>query len=77
MAKLKLIQEVVVEGNDLVFVLRNPATDKVLGRKRWRDGARFVYATKEFTDRGHVHVLAVPVSANLEIDENDLADLVL
>jgi len=63
---MKVIQEVSVDGQDLVVTLKDTA-GKVLAERRWGGAARYVYATKEFSDKGHVFVLAVPVKAGLDI----------
>lgn len=67
---MKLIQEVTVEGDDMVLTVRSPATKKVIGTRRWKDAAKYIYATKEFKGKGHVYVLAVPVQAGLNIKKD-------
>lgn len=64
---MKLIQEVTVEGDDMVLTVRNPFTKTVIGSRRWKGAAKFIYATKEFEGKGHVFILAVPVQAGLDI----------
>ena len=67
---MKYIQEVKVDGHDLILIVRRadaPAGEGAAHVVRWTGAARYVYTTKEFADRGHVYVLAVPVQAGLDV----------
>ena len=68
---MQYIQEVTVDGNDLVVTIRNAVSQSLVGTKRWEGAARYVFATKQFSDRkSPTYVMAVPMKAGL-----DLADL--
>lgn len=71
----KYIQEVVVDGNDLLVSVRGVDDTKPLGLRRWKGAARYVYATKEFKGKGVVMVLAVPVQAGIDLTETEEAGL--
>jgi len=74
---MKLQQTIAVEGKDMVLTVTG-VNGKVLGTRRWEGAAKYIYATKEFSDRGHVFVLAVPVAATLDIERGvDVTDAVL
>lgn len=73
---MKLHQKITVEGNDMVLTVTR-ANGKVMGERRWRGAAKYIYATKEFKG-GAVFVMAVPVAAKLDIQNGvDLKDWVL
>lgn len=64
---MKYRQEITVEGEDMVLTIRSTVLNRLLGKRRWKGAAKYIYATKEFKDKGHVFVLAVPVAATLDI----------
>ena len=74
---MKLLQTITVDGADMLLTVTK-TNGKVMGERRWRGAAKYVYATKEFKDRGHVFVMAVPMVAKLDVKRGvDITDAVL
>lgn len=69
---MKCIQEVTVDGEDLVVSIYRarpcgmPRWSTPMATRRWKGAAKYVYATKDFQDKGAVFVLAVPIKAGLD-----------
>ena len=72
---MKCIQEVTVDGEDLVVSIyqarrfgKGKHSSTPMKTRTWKGAAKYIYATKDFADKGAVFVLAVPVTAGLDFE---------